>query len=341
MNTENEDNSSDDMPEPNLRGVLESSFDTVEAAQPVDNQPLSTDVAPVSTAPQSSDSPAVSEKSTAEVSQETPPTKESTPPVDQTEQQKLARPPQSWRGDAKQVWNDIPLAAKQEIQRRELDQQAALRENASIRSTMQTVNEVVNPHMDWIQAEKENPTQLMGRMFNMERVARFGTAEQKADLAAEYLLAYGVDLQQLDNILSKRLNSPAQQQQPNIEQLVQQRIERELQPLREQQRQQQQEIDQGIQSELTAFADSHPYFEDVRMEMSDLIELASRRGQVLSLEDAYKRATTFHPSVHSKLGEIDKLKTATSSISGVTRGTVHATDPNDMRALIANQLGGE
>jgi hypothetical protein len=342
MSTEFEESGDEEVSTPDLRGVLESSFETVEAAKPVDTQPLSTDVAPVSTAPQSTDSPAVPEEGAAKVSQETPP-KEGVPPeAAQVEQQKLAKPPQSWRGDAKQVWNDIPVAARQEIQRRELDQQAALRENASARNAIRSVNEVVSPHMDWIQAEKENPTELMGRMFNMERVARFGTTEQKADLAAEYLIAYGIDLQQLDTILAKRMSSPTQPAQPNIDLMVKQRVEQELQPFREQQLKQQADVDRSVQEELTAFADTHPYFEDVRLEMSDFIDAAAKRGHVLTLEDAYKRAVSFHPELALRQQEeLTRVKTAASSVSGTPRGVVRATDPNDLRALLSVQMGGE
>ena len=340
MSDEYENDASGDSPEPDLRGVLESSFEAVDAAKPADTQPLSTEAAPAGTMSDTKPVSPPSEADTTKASIDTSPTKE-TPPVDQVEQQKLAKPPQSWRGDAKQVWNDIPVAARQEIQRRELDQQAALRENATIRSNLQSVNQVVNPHMDWLQAEKENPIELIGRMFNMERVTRFGTPEQKADLAAEYLIAYDIDLQQLDTILAKRLNTPQQQKQPDINYLVQQQVEREMAPYREQQYKQQQNTDAEIQNELAAFADTHPYFEDVRMEMSDLIELASRRNQVLSLEDAYKRATMFSPDLQSKAESYNKLKTAASSVSGTTRGTVHPTDPSDLRALLANQLGAE
>ena len=340
MSEEYEDNDSGASPEPDLRGVLESSFDAVDAPKPADTQPLSTEAAPAGTMSDTKPVSPPSEADTTKASIDTSPNKD-TPPVDQAEQQKLAKPPQSWRGDAKQVWNDIPVAARQEIQRRELDQQAALRENANIRSNLQSVNQAVGPHMDWLQSEREDPIDLISRMFNMERVTRFGTAEQKADLAAEYLIAYGIDLQQLDTILSKRLNAPQQPKQPDINYLVQQQVEREMAPYREQQYKQQQSTDAEIQNELAAFADTHPYFEDVRMEMSDLIELASRRNQVLSLEEAYKRATTFHPSVHNKLNDMEKLKAAASSVSGTTRGTVHPTDPSDLRALLANQMGGE
>ena len=50
-------------------------------------------------------------------------------------------------------------------------------------------------------------------------------------------------------------------------------------------------------SETEQFMASHDFAEDIREDMADIMEMAAKRGQNMSLEDCYERAILLRPDI--------------------------------------------
>jgi hypothetical protein len=105
-------------------------------------------------------------------------------------------------------------------------------------------------------------------------------------------------------------------------------------------------VDYEAADAVDSFAEKHEYYEDLRDDMADLMEMAANRNRGMSLDQAYDRAAQAHPDIgpilsqrkDAEKGKLDadalrKKKNAASSISGsptgqkslAAEGTIRAT----------------
>lgn len=261
---------------------------------------------------------------------------------------RVDRPPQSWRGDAKKSWGELPLAVRQEVYKRESEVQTVLREGATIKTAMEQLDSVMAPHYGWIQTTQLTPIDVVNNLLNMELTARSGTPQQKVELAAQYLIDYGIDLAALDKTLAARLNGqqPARPQQnsADLAQLVRQAVAESLSPIYAER---EQETNERVQTTLAAFAESHLYYEDLRSEMADIMEFQVAKGRPISLDQAYKQALSFHPELQQnaqlqeKQQQSAQLRNAAVSISGGPRNPgpkETKPDPTNLRGVLEAQF---
>ena len=336
-----------------LRGILTQEVEKSEVAPsetpPATVEPKAPDVSPISDGalePTSSDSSTPSEATDSKPVESPHPTEETK--EEAAEKQRLDRPPQAWKAEAKKHWNELPLAARQEVQRREADTQFVLRENASAKQFVGQVEQIVTPHLGWMQAAGVQPLEAINNLLHVETIARSGTADQKVDLAVQYLIDYGVDLTKLDSALSKRLSSPQQAASPvnnsHNEELLRM-IQQELAPVKNFMSSQQQIEANALQNEIETFGNSHEYLEDLREDMAVILEVAATQRRSMNLDQAYNIALAGRPdiaqasSLKSRQVTSANLKNAASSIAG-SSGQPIAVSPNspqDLRAqLLAN-----
>jgi hypothetical protein len=117
--------------------------------------------------------------------------------------------------------------------------------------------------------------------------------------------------------------------QANPNQQMQQMIDQRMQPVNQMmnqlagmQQNKVQEQHNGANQQIGEFAQNAEFINDVRYDMADLMDLASKRGQNLSLQDAYDKACSVHPQVSGvlqKRWEQENLQTkqsASMSING-------------------------
>jgi hypothetical protein len=155
-----------------------------------------------------------------------------------------------------------------------------------------------------------------------------------------------------------------QVQQPNqFEQLLDQRlapIQKFLQAQQQREQQQAQQVEQQAVQTVTQMADDprFPYFQDVREEMADIIEMGARRGVAITLDDAYNKAVRMNDSTFSATTVRDSTQSATQqalaahreaqlakgasvSVSGSPAGVgKNVGNPSDLRGTIASMFDG-
>jgi hypothetical protein len=230
--------------------------------------------------------------------------------------------PQSWKPAMREQFMKLKPDMQQEILRRESETGRALSESANSRKFHQDFSQVVRPFEALIAGSGVHPLKAVQNLMTTAATLQTGTAVQKAGTIANIIRTYGVDINTLDQILSGQKPKPGTAGAPAldeaaIDRIVQQRLSQH--PIitgnqRAQQEQQQRmlaEADQNI--ETFGQAAENKYFEDLREDMGDLLEMAANRGRVMSMKEAYDTAAAAHP-------EISKLVAKERAVAAAQKG---------------------
>lgn len=211
--------------------------------------------------------------------------------------------PQGWRPEAREGWKDIPPAARAEIQRREQDIETKLGELSDRSHVANRFNEAVKPFEQTIAIEANGDA--IAATQNLMGVAtrlRFGTPQEKAALVSQIVQQYGIDIEALDTALSQNLPPGGAQQPPaSTFPASPPAADPRVDQMWSQMQQDRQQAQQTRATEVEQFLSGKEWGEDVRNDMADLIELASRRGEALTLETAYVRAVAARPDIQNVL----------------------------------------
>lgn len=219
------------------------------------------------------------------------------------------RAPASWKPDAREHWSKLPDNVRSEIARRETEVQRTLQDTAEARKTAEAVMRTIAPYEAFIKAENSNPLQAIDNLMATAAKLRTGTAPELATMVAGIVQQFGIGrfgpsfIEALDGALAG--NTPrVDPQQAALDQVLNQRlapVQQLLSRFEQAQQAQQQQVAQQAQSEVEQFLARAEFGNDVREDMADLLEAAQRRGQNMTLADAYKKACMMSDSVRSVL----------------------------------------
>lgn len=262
-----------------------------------------------------------------------------------------ARAPVSWRPSAREVWKDLPPAAKEEVLKREREIQQGLEQASQARRFTEQFHQMVRPFEGIMKAEgARNPLEGVQSLLQTGAALSMGQQSVKAQTIANLIKHYGVDIETLDGILAGE--QPQNTEEAKIQQMLDQRlkpVQDLLGQVNQQRAQQSQGVQQQTQTEIQQFAadPKNEFFNDVRNDMADILEMAARRGENMSLQDAYDRACYFNPEVRKVVqarggtapaGQPSKAtmrrkRAAASSVSGRrSGGTAKASE--DLRSAL-------
>jgi len=325
-----------------LRGAIEDAItedtkDEVVVAAPVVDTPVVDDTPTTETTEtvpaEETPSPAIKDEPPAEVA---------------VVEEKPAIPsaPASWKGEAKQVWADLPEQARNEVIRREGQVNRVLAETAEVRQFAGSINEVTQRHSQRLSEFNLPPAQVFETLLEADRVLSSAEPIQRAQYMAKLIKDYGVDIQALDNALSGAV--PAI---PDVSRQVQMQVDAALAPFRQREQQQAAAQQQEIADTIEMMTDNpdYPLFDDVRDEMADLIEIKANRGVYIGLEQAYATITGGSPVAQQQQHVVAvkqnnvtalKAKAAAVSVSGTPASSNSGVDPRDLRATIGSILDG-
>tara|TARA_R110000737_G_scaffold60697_3_gene87510 strand:- start:939 stop:1991 length:1053 start_codon:yes stop_codon:yes gene_type:complete len=254
--------------------------------------------------------------------------------------------------ESREHWKDVPQSVKQEIQKREQQITESMANTADARRTHSTVNDLANRYATILAAEgADNPMQAIEGLFRTVSELRVGSPQQVATKMANLIQHYGVDINMLDGALS------GQPVESNEATEIQKMLDAKLAPFQEllsnQQtsaRDSEQASLAAVNTELQAFADSPEaeFLNDVRHDMADLIDLASKRGQKLSFKEAYDKSCALNPSIAGVLAKrasdaalknsgerLAAKKNVSSSLRASAATTNSSNSPQDLRGEIS------
>ena len=191
----------------------------------------------------------------------------------------------------------------------------------------------------------------------MATAARFrtGTAPEVANLVGYLVNQFGVG--RFGNGFIEMLDQALVGQTPQTdprEQAIRAQIEQEIAPVRQfmnelNQAKQQQEVElqQAAGGEVQGFLANHEFAMDVKDDMADLIEMASKRGRQMSLEEAYDRACRAHPEISKIFAKRDqasqlasqnqvaqRARAASVSVGGAPTPTPGGATQTDLRSTL-------
>lgn len=262
------------------------------------------------------------------------------------------KPPVSWKAPAKAEWAKIPRAAQEEIARRESETTKAMSQSVNARKHFDEFNQTVAPFMPLIRAQNSTPMGAFKNLMTTAAGLTVGNPEQKARIIAEMIGNFGIDIQTLDNVLSQATpRGQAAGTNP-----IEVAIQRQMAPIHEfmrtiQQGQQtrEQQMAQEADVAVNSFAEKNEFFDDVRDDVADLLELNARRGREMTLDNAYKIAIAQHPEIQTVIEQrkgqqrarqngstVARARQAASSVSGVPNlGVANSREPVNRRDDIA------
>jgi hypothetical protein len=228
------------------------------------------------------------------------------------------RAPASWRPEIREHWAQLPEQVRAEVHRREVEVTRTLQESAEARKAYDAVMRTIQPYEAFIRAENSNPLQAIDNLMSTAARLRTGTAPELAQMVAGIVKQFGVGrfgntfIEQLDSALAGQ-QVQVDPQQAAMQQALDQRlapVQQMLNQFQQAQVMQQQRVAQDAQSTVSQFLKRAEFGNDVREEMADLLEVAQRRGQPMTLQEAYKKACLTNDRVRSVLMQRAKAKQA-------------------------------
>lgn len=317
---------------PSLRETIEKAFDEQEGD----------DV--VSTSEPSKPAPVESEAAVSAPSAE--PTAPATPETGQAQQAQAPtgaeaaqvatelKAPAQWKPAVREKWNSLPREVQEEVLRRESDNMRLIGSVGPKIRAADMLAAHLEPYRERLQESGVSPLAFVEDVFSSVKTLSEGSPQERAEVVANMVQAYGVDVRALDAILSQRLNMP-----PEVLQARQVLARSQYQ---RQEQQQTVEHQSALEAEkaLAAFgADpKNEFLETVRDLMADLIDA----NRATTLADAYSAAVWAHPEtrkilleraaqarVSSKNQRAQAARRASSSVSGSPSVTgAAAANPN-------------
>jgi len=230
--------------------------------------------------------------------------------------------PVSWKPTAKSQWEKLPSEIKNEVLRREKEMSQFVSQNDHHRKFNEAFTTVVKPFEHLIRSQNSTPLAAVRNLMTTAAGLTTGNKQQKASIVAEIIANYGVDVETLDLVLSGKgaQIKPAQDDiNPRLMQMLQpvygfMSEVQQARELHEQRRQQQ--ADELVESF------EKPYFDDVREDMADIMEVAAKRGIKMTLDQAYEKAVALNPEVSqlvSKEKEAEQARLAGTRLAKARR----------------------
>ncbi len=336
-----------------MRAALEEAVDSSEELD--DNTPKETAPAPSEQeAPEDEGESPVSSEDTTEISKTEDETPEAMPegepeePLADKENAKLSKAPVNWSPTARESWKSLPEEVKNMVHKRETEVNRALMNGSENRKTGEEFNNLAGKYSAVLAAEGvSDPVQGFEMVLQTMSTLRMGNPEQKARKIAEVISAYGVDITTLDNILvgtvAQNGQAPEMQQNSQFDKILNER----LAPVNElmarisgADAEREEKVKENAANDVHTFGASAEFYDDVRMDMADLMDMSANRNQSMSLQQAYDKACTLNPEIASVMATRsiqtslpNKLKAA-SSITGNQGGKGGGNADKSMRATI-------
>jgi DNA-binding transcriptional MerR regulator len=301
-----------------IRDALNAAFDQSSNSEPTESpaqtsaeQPAETQPAEPPVATDVPETKGVRERSPdgkfAPKKAETPPADPAAPPPAPAPVAETYKPPQSWKAQVRERWASLPPEVQAEVVRRERESEASHRDAAEAKKGWSQFRETVTPYEAMLRAEGVDPIRAVGSLLQTMAALRTAPPQHKAAMVANMVKSFGVPIDALDAALAGE-STQSQPQAPYRDPRVDQLFSR----LEQAQSARQQQMASQAQQEIQSVA-GEEFFEDVREDMADLIDAASRRGVALSLKDAYSRAVKLNPATSEVLAQRDAAKAATTA----------------------------
>jgi acetolactate synthase small subunit len=342
------------MPEQSLREALEAAYDNEVTAAPEPEETRGSeedtpeqirDTAPTEgqadAASEPDDTPVagrgrdgkfVKKEGVQDSKPDTPSAESTTKPDTDTEPPPSLKAPTSWKPSAREHWAKLPKEVQEDVLRRETETSQALQQTAGARKFAEAFGQMIRPYEQMLRVENAHPLQAAEELFRTAAILRVGNPAQKATMVANMVKQFNISIEDLDRAL---VGESIPDETGKLQQIIQQQlapVNQFMQQIQQMRGQRLNQTESEIEAEIGEFSQKE-FFEDLRETMGDLMEMAAKRKQEMTLQQAYERAIAITPEIQSilqqrKAAEMDKKKRAASSLPSrsPTGGTRSSSD---------------
>lgn len=263
------------------------------------------------------------------------------------------KPPVGWGPKEREDWSKIPRHLQEKVMARERDMSMNMESTAQARKTHDAFSNLTQQYGSVLSGVMgDTPMETVGNLFSTVANLRMGSPIQKAQIVADLIKDFGVDINTLDSAIVGAAPSQQQSQSNEVQRLVQEQMA-PFQEMMGQQNAYKQQMDSqrttAANNEVQAFSQNAEFLNDVRLDMADMIDAASARGVNMSMEDAYNKACAINPQISAVMSQRQQQanltastntmatkRAAASSISGRQVGGGGGSGPMSMRDTIAS-----
>jgi len=285
------------------------------------------------------------------------------PPAEETDNSagesgsEAGKAPAGWTPAERELWADLPDSVRSRVNKREKEISDGLNDQVENRKLGQQYADMASKYQATFAAEgfANNPAQAIEGLVEVVTNMRFGTPEQKAQRIAGFIKTYGVDIGMLDDMLAGAAPSPEQAQSNQMEQMLDQRmapVNTLLAQLEQNNANRVNATNAKAGADVNTFGETAEFISDVRLDMADLMDMAAKRGQDMTLQQAYDKACALNPEISgvlSKRAEDDRIMgnnqdvqgklAAASSIHGDKSGSGGGSGDMSLRQMIEQGFG--
>lgn len=231
--------------------------------------------------------------------------------------------PQAWKPQAREEWAKVPASVQAEVQRREREVDAALKESAEARKSWAQMQQTIAPYAPILQAEGLHPVSAINDALQFATAMRTAPPGHKAQMLATLVRTFGVPIDALDAALAGQPvpegagAPPPQMQQQNVAQLVQQQIS----AMAERAAQERARHELESFTSTAEFMDHEPFKRFVGLVLED----AASRGVAMTLRQAYDYAVGVHPDTAPVVRQREEAKRAATQNGATQRAKIAAS----------------
>ena len=232
-----------------------------------------------------------------ETTQEKP---EQAEPVQVEPEQPKHDPWKSWKKEAAEEMAKLPDNVQKYIIERQDQFHKGLEQYKAAANYAKTIDKSIAPYKEYLSQLGVTPEVAFPNLLKTERTLRTGSPQEKVEMFQKLAHDYGIDIGALANI----------PYDANLAQLKAQKewLESQLQASQDFK---QSHEDAQIQSVIEDFGSQHEFFDDVRMQMADLLD----SGLATDLSDAYAKAIRLNDDVFAKAQAKQQANSKTAQLS--------------------------
>tara|TARA_R110000782_G_scaffold31579_1_gene77549 strand:+ start:4704 stop:5738 length:1035 start_codon:yes stop_codon:yes gene_type:complete len=232
------------------------------------------------------------------------------------------KPPLDWGPGVREEWKKLPDSVKKHLHERDQHVNTMLQDGAQHRKMGENFINLAAPYKAIMQAEGvNNPLQAVDGLFKTVGTLRMGSQADKAQQIANLVQVYGVDINALDNAL---VGNPQAAEVDPVEAMIDQRMApvNDLLGQINQNRASAEQAEQGrINEDIGQFSQTAEFFEDVRNDMADFMDVAAKNNIPLTLKQAYDKACAMNPEISSLVSRRTSDKNLLSNSKTMARKT--------------------
>jgi hypothetical protein len=270
-----------------------------------------------------------------------------------------AKPPQSWGAAEREQWAALPPAVQAQVQKREAEIQSVMQNAAVSRNFKKEFDSGMDQYTPLFQAQNVTPMQAVAEVMHTAAGLMSGTVASKAEVAAQLIQQYEIDVQSLDNALSSKISGTGAANEPDSN--FKNYLSEQLAPMQQFMQQQQSQVQQtrqndyvAAQNELEQFVNNNEFAKDMLPDMNDMVTLAGQHGVDMSYQQAYDKALLLRPDIQQVIAQrqggqaaaqnnqvIQEKQNATVSIPRSGSPPANDPEPTDLRGYLEAAFGNQ